>query len=119
MSSFHLVCYLSFFSLPMPFQDHFSLLGYGGAKNLKGIESNSISHIFNFSPKNCPDLFKEKPGLAYTDIDIGDNPEQDLLAYIGPFVKQIEELKAQKKNILIHCYKVKTHSPPLRSIVPD
>lgn len=84
--------------------------GYGGAKNLKEIEANGISHIFNCSPKNCPNLFESKPGIDYTNMEISDNPDQDLISFIGSFVKKADELIKQEKSILVHCHKVK-YSP--------
>ena len=68
-----------------------------GASNEKQLLNNGIKYIFNFSSLRL----KEYPSITYYNIDILDNPNQNILQYFSVVFKEIDKLT--NGNILINC----------------
>eukprot|EP01006_Ploeotia_vitrea_P057949 TRINITY_DN68519_c0_g1_i1.p1 TRINITY_DN68519_c0_g1~~TRINITY_DN68519_c0_g1_i1.p1 ORF type:complete len:248 (+),score=29.90 TRINITY_DN68519_c0_g1_i1:51-794(+) len=89
--------YLSTSILP-----HLSLGGRQASQDLPHLVENGLSYILNVTP-DAPNEFEAK-GLVYKRVDVRDDAHQDILSLFPSTNAFIDEAKAKKAKVLVHCH---------------
>uniref|UniRef100_A0A8C6SA23 protein-tyrosine-phosphatase n=1 Tax=Neogobius melanostomus TaxID=47308 RepID=A0A8C6SA23_9GOBI len=70
--------------------------------NLDVLEEYGIKYILNVTP-NLPNLFENAGEFKYKQIPISDHWSQNLSQFFPEAISFIDEARAQKRGVLVHC----------------
>lgn len=73
------------------------------------LHQHSITHIINCAPVSC--LNKNYPGITYISVMLQDIAEFDLIGCLNALLPQIQELREQKAQVLVHCNAGRSRAP--------
>ena len=82
---------------------------YQSACDTALLQQYSITHVINCTAGFC--VNKNVLGISYFNIQLQDISDYDLIGCLNVILPLIEELRAQKANILIHCNEGRSRAP--------
>jgi atypical dual specificity phosphatase len=82
---------------------------YQSACDTSLLHLHNITHVINCASASCAN--KNIPGIAYSNALLQDISEFDLIGCLNVLLPQIQELREQKAQVLVHCNAGRSRAP--------